>query len=157
MEISRTTVEYLIKLLETDHFQNNQIDTGWLDKLIVEKVQVRVSVRMCVVLDKLMAHSHTGRMIQIPVLRRGPVLKMGTVPHLGIGISAVQCEYFLWYKCSHRSIWRETAILIVIQTCIRFRVCEYSVTDGLCFERVITGNRFCGFNSDESSFIMVLF
>ena len=39
----RTTVEYLIKLLETDHFQNNQIDTGWLDKLIVEKVQVRVS------------------------------------------------------------------------------------------------------------------
>ena len=36
----RTTVEYLIKLLETDHFQNNQIDTGWLDKLIVEKVQV---------------------------------------------------------------------------------------------------------------------
>ena len=40
----RTTVEYLIKLLETDHFQNNTIDTGWLDKLIVEKVQVRSSI-----------------------------------------------------------------------------------------------------------------
>ncbi|KAK3576974.1 hypothetical protein CHS0354_005975 [Potamilus streckersoni] len=35
----RTTVEYLIKLLETDQFQNNQITTGWLDKLIAEKVQ----------------------------------------------------------------------------------------------------------------------
>ncbi|XP_078582269.1 acetyl-CoA carboxylase-like [Branchiostoma floridae x Branchiostoma japonicum] len=35
----RTTVEYLIKLLETDTFQNNAISTGWLDRLIAEKVQ----------------------------------------------------------------------------------------------------------------------
>uniref|UniRef100_A0A8B9NND2 acetyl-CoA carboxylase n=1 Tax=Accipiter nisus TaxID=211598 RepID=A0A8B9NND2_9AVES len=35
----RTTVEYLIKLLETERFQNNEIDTGWLDHLIAEKVQ----------------------------------------------------------------------------------------------------------------------
>jgi len=35
----RTTVEYLTKLLETDSFQNNGCDTGWLDKLISEKVQ----------------------------------------------------------------------------------------------------------------------
>ncbi|XP_044144047.1 acetyl-CoA carboxylase 1 isoform X2 [Bufo gargarizans] len=35
----RTTVEYLIKLLETDSFQQNRIDTGWLDRLISEKVQ----------------------------------------------------------------------------------------------------------------------
>lgn len=35
----RTTVEYLITLLETDSFQNNDIDTGWLDKLIAERVQ----------------------------------------------------------------------------------------------------------------------
>ena len=35
----RTTVEYLITLLETDAFQNNTIDTGWLDKLIAERVQ----------------------------------------------------------------------------------------------------------------------
>lgn len=39
----RTTVEYLIKLLETDSFQNNEIDTGWLDHLIAEKVQVEDS------------------------------------------------------------------------------------------------------------------
>ncbi|KAG5269143.1 hypothetical protein AALO_G00198740 [Alosa alosa] len=35
----RTTVEYLIKLLETDSFQHNRIDTGWLDRLISEKMQ----------------------------------------------------------------------------------------------------------------------
>nr|XP_025042235.1 acetyl-CoA carboxylase 2 [Pelodiscus sinensis] len=35
----RTTVEYLIKVLETESFQNNEIDTGWLDHLIAERVQ----------------------------------------------------------------------------------------------------------------------
>ncbi|XP_062407728.1 acetyl-CoA carboxylase-like [Sardina pilchardus] len=35
----RTTVEYLIKLLETESFQGNRIDTGWLDRLISEKMQ----------------------------------------------------------------------------------------------------------------------
>ncbi|XP_062445705.1 acetyl-CoA carboxylase 2 [Rhea pennata] len=35
----RTTVEYLIKVLETESFQNNEIDTSWLDHLIAEKVQ----------------------------------------------------------------------------------------------------------------------
>ncbi|XP_056313479.1 acetyl-CoA carboxylase isoform X2 [Danio aesculapii] len=35
----RTTVEYLIKLLETESFRNNDIDTGWLDHLIADKVQ----------------------------------------------------------------------------------------------------------------------
>ncbi|KAA0716748.1 Acetyl-CoA carboxylase 2 [Triplophysa tibetana] len=35
----RTTVEYLIKLLETESFRNNDIDTSWLDQLIAEKVQ----------------------------------------------------------------------------------------------------------------------
>lgn len=38
----RTTVEYLIKLLETESFQQNRIDTGWLDRLIAEKVQVQM-------------------------------------------------------------------------------------------------------------------
>ena len=34
----RTTVEYLITLLETDAFHRNHFDTGWLDQLIAEKV-----------------------------------------------------------------------------------------------------------------------
>ncbi|XP_068249206.1 acetyl-CoA carboxylase isoform X1 [Palaemon carinicauda] len=35
----RTTVEYLITLLETDKFQDNTIDTGWLDQLIAAQVK----------------------------------------------------------------------------------------------------------------------
>ncbi|CAH0549065.1 unnamed protein product [Brassicogethes aeneus] len=35
----RTTVEYLITLLETKSFQENTIDTAWLDILIQERVQ----------------------------------------------------------------------------------------------------------------------
>ncbi|KAB7507632.1 Acetyl-CoA carboxylase [Armadillidium nasatum] len=35
----RTTVEYLITLLETASFQNNSIDTGWLDQLIAARVK----------------------------------------------------------------------------------------------------------------------
>lgn len=34
----RTTVEYLIKLLEMDDFRSNRINTAWLDSLIAEKV-----------------------------------------------------------------------------------------------------------------------
>lgn len=35
----RTTVEYLITLLETESFQTNCIDTAWLDILIADRVQ----------------------------------------------------------------------------------------------------------------------
>lgn len=34
----KTTVEYLIKLLETSEFENNTITTGWLDDLISKRV-----------------------------------------------------------------------------------------------------------------------
>ena len=33
----RTTVDYLVQLLETDEFKSNDIDTSWLDGLIKEK------------------------------------------------------------------------------------------------------------------------
>ena len=35
----RTTVEYIIRLIETSAFQNNKFDTSWLDNLITDKVQ----------------------------------------------------------------------------------------------------------------------
>lgn len=35
----RTTVEYLVRLLEAEAFKRNRIDTGWLDSLIAEKVK----------------------------------------------------------------------------------------------------------------------
>nr|KAG5704977.1 hypothetical protein BaRGS_022819 [Batillaria attramentaria] len=36
-----TTVEYLIKLLETEEYQTNNITTAWLDRLIAEKVKAK--------------------------------------------------------------------------------------------------------------------
>ena len=42
----RTTVEYLITLLETERFLSNSIDTAWLDQLIAEKVKVMISVQI---------------------------------------------------------------------------------------------------------------
>jgi acetyl-CoA carboxylase/biotin carboxylase 1 len=46
----RTTVEYLVQLLETDDFINNTIDTSWLDGIIREKsVQVEMPVDLTVV------------------------------------------------------------------------------------------------------------
>ena len=35
----RTTIEYLIKLFETENYLQNKFDTGWLDKLISEKIK----------------------------------------------------------------------------------------------------------------------
>jgi len=35
----RTTVEYLVRLLETEQFIRNKIDTAWLDNLIAEKMK----------------------------------------------------------------------------------------------------------------------
>jgi hypothetical protein len=37
--VSQTKFGDLIKLLETEEYQNNKISTAWLDKLISEKVQ----------------------------------------------------------------------------------------------------------------------
>ena len=43
----RTTVEYLTTLIETENFQSNGCDTGWLDKLIQDKVQVDLTEDHC--------------------------------------------------------------------------------------------------------------
>lgn len=44
----RTTVEYLVQLLETPEFKENTIDTSWLDGLIAAKVRVYPSVSLLV-------------------------------------------------------------------------------------------------------------
>ena len=53
----RTTVEYLITLLETPSFQGNSIDTGWLDQLIAARVR---SKKHDIVLAAMCAAVHIG-------------------------------------------------------------------------------------------------
>ena len=56
----RTTVEYLIQLLETDEFKHNTIDTSWLDGIIREKsVYVEQPPHLVVVSAAIFrAHEH---------------------------------------------------------------------------------------------------
>ncbi|KAM4649457.1 LOW QUALITY PROTEIN: acetyl-CoA carboxylase 2 [Amazona ochrocephala] len=74
----RTTVEYLIKLLETESFQNNTIDTGWLDHLIAEKVQAEKPDTMlgvvCGALNVADAAFRTCMTDFLHTLERGQVL-----------------------------------------------------------------------------------
>jgi len=50
----RTTVEYLIKLFETEDYLRNKFDTGWLDRLINEKLKAeRPDLMMSVICTAL--------------------------------------------------------------------------------------------------------
>ncbi|KAM3938081.1 acetyl-CoA carboxylase 2 isoform 2-T2 [Leptodactylus fuscus] len=79
----RTTVEYLIKLLETESFQNNEIDTGWLDHLIAEKVRAEKPDTMlgvvCGALNVADALFQTCMNEFLHSLERGQVLPAATL------------------------------------------------------------------------------
>lgn len=81
----RTTVEYLTKLLETDSFQNNCCDTGWLDKLIMDKVQAeKPDIMLAVICASLhVADSAIIRSFQNfqSTLERGQVLPANSLKH----------------------------------------------------------------------------
>lgn len=73
----RTTVEYLIKLLETEDFEENTITTGWLDDLIshkmtAEKPDPTLAV-ICGAATKAFIASESARMEYIVQLKRGQV------------------------------------------------------------------------------------
>ncbi|XP_077530099.1 acetyl-CoA carboxylase isoform X3 [Haemaphysalis longicornis] len=58
----RTTVEYLITLLETEAFLSNSFDTGWLDKLIAERVRAeKPDTMLCVICGALHVAHRTIR------------------------------------------------------------------------------------------------
>ena len=40
----RTTIEYLVTLLETHTFHSNSIDTAWLDQLIANNIKVIIII-----------------------------------------------------------------------------------------------------------------
>ncbi|XP_053558098.1 acetyl-CoA carboxylase 2 isoform X2 [Bombina bombina] len=79
----RTTVEYLIKLLETESFQNNEIDTGWLDHLIADKVRAEKPDTMlgvvCGALNVADALFRTCMNEFLHSLERGQVLPAATL------------------------------------------------------------------------------
>lgn len=74
----RTTVEYLIKLLETAAFQDNTITTGWLDELISKKLTAERPDPMLAVVCGAVTKAHVASEACIEEYRKG--LEKGQVP-----------------------------------------------------------------------------
>ncbi|KAH8674294.1 acetyl-CoA carboxylase [Xylariales sp. PMI_506] len=74
----RTTVEYLIKLLETEAFEDNTITTGWLDELISTKLTAERPDPMLAVVCGAVTKAHIASEDCIAEYRAG--LLRGQVP-----------------------------------------------------------------------------
>ena len=74
----RTTVEYLIKLLETPAFEGNTITTGWLDELISNKLTVERPDPMLAIVCGAVCKAHIASEACISEYRTS--LEKGQVP-----------------------------------------------------------------------------
>ncbi len=74
----RTTVEYLIKLLETPAFENNTITTGWLDELITNKLTAERPDPMLAVVCGAVTKAHIASEASMAEYRTS--LEKGQVP-----------------------------------------------------------------------------
>ncbi|KAJ9299693.1 hypothetical protein DTO271G3_2577 [Paecilomyces variotii] len=74
----RTTVEYLIKLLETPAFEENTITTGWLDQLISNKLTAERPDPILAVICGAVTKAHQASEECIAEYRKG--LEKGQVP-----------------------------------------------------------------------------
>ena len=74
----RTTVEYLIKLLETEAFEDNTISTGWLDELISKRLTAERPDSMLAVVSGAVTQAHIASEACMSEFRSG--LEKGQVP-----------------------------------------------------------------------------
>lgn len=74
----RTTVEYLIKLLETPAFEDNTITTGWLDQLISNKLTAERPDPILAVICGAVTKAHIASEACLAEYRKG--LEKGQVP-----------------------------------------------------------------------------
>jgi len=74
----KTTVEYLIKLLETEAFEDNTITTGWLDQLIHNKLTAERPDPLLAVIAGATTKAHVASEACIAEYRKG--LEKGQVP-----------------------------------------------------------------------------
>lgn len=74
----QTTVEYLIKLLETPAFEDNTITTGWLDELISNKLTAERPDTMLAVVCGAVTKAHAASEACIAEYKRG--VEKGQVP-----------------------------------------------------------------------------
>uniref|UniRef100_A0A8C2EXL4 acetyl-CoA carboxylase n=1 Tax=Cyprinus carpio TaxID=7962 RepID=A0A8C2EXL4_CYPCA len=151
----RTTVEYLIKLLETESFRNNDIDTGWLDHLIAEKVQVeRPDTMLGVVCGALQVADASFRESMsdfLHSLERGQVLPAASL------VNTVNVDLIydgVKYCCSpvtHHV--REEEVLCCLLSYVPADV--YLVfCHMMCSYRITVGNKTCVFEKERDPTVL---
>ncbi|KFH45103.1 Acetyl-CoA carboxylase-like protein [Hapsidospora chrysogenum ATCC 11550] len=74
----KTTVEYLIKLLQTEDFEDNTISTGWLDELISKRLTAERPDTMLAVVCGAITKAHIASEECLATYRAG--LEKGQVP-----------------------------------------------------------------------------
>lgn len=124
----RTTVEYLIKLLETESFQHNSIDTGWLDRLISEKMQVHEST---VFISHHNVHEHACNCFQTFSVKQSPV----TARHCDISCLMLKYAALIWvHYISYHSV---TSFKWQMEKVVSLNVCNCGCRQSvltLCWE-----------------------
>uniref|UniRef100_A0A8C1FLV1 acetyl-CoA carboxylase n=1 Tax=Cyprinus carpio carpio TaxID=630221 RepID=A0A8C1FLV1_CYPCA len=147
----RTTVEYLIKLLETESFRNNDIDTGWLDHLIAEKVQVeRPDTMLGVVCGALQVADASFRESMsdfLHSLERGQVLPAASL------VNTVNVDLIydgVKYCCSpvtHHEVL--CCVLSYVPADVYLVFCHM-----MCSYRITVGNKTCVFEKERDPTVL---
>ncbi|XP_066459958.1 acetyl-CoA carboxylase 2 isoform X1 [Eleutherodactylus coqui] len=167
----RTTVEYLIKLLETESFQNNDIDTGWLDHLIAEKVRAEKPDTMlgviCGALNVADALFQTCMNEFLHSLERGQVLPAATLLNI-VDVELISESVKFTLKVARQSL--TTYVIIMNNSNIEIDV--HRLSDGgllLSYDgnsyttymkeevdryRVTIGNKTCVFEKEKDPTVL---
>ncbi|XP_068461041.1 acetyl-CoA carboxylase isoform X2 [Clinocottus analis] len=162
----RTTVEYLIKLLETENFRNNDIDTSWLDRLIAEKVQAERPDTMlgivCGALHVADASFQKSMSDFLHSLERGQVLPAASLLN-SVNVDLIYAGVKFCLKVARQS--PTTYVIILNDSNIEIDV--HRLSDGgllLCYDgsshitymkeevdsyRVTVGNKTCVFEKEK--------
>uniref|UniRef100_A0A8C9UAR0 acetyl-CoA carboxylase n=1 Tax=Serinus canaria TaxID=9135 RepID=A0A8C9UAR0_SERCA len=167
----RTTVEYLIKLLETEIFQNNEIHTGWLDHLIAEKVQAEKPDTMlgvvCGALNVADAAFRTCMSDFLHTLERGQVLPAASLLNIvDVELIYEGVKYIL--QVARQSL--TTYVVIMNRTHIEIDVhrlndgglllsydgCSYTtyMKEEIDRYRITIGNKTCTFEKEKDPTVL---
>ena len=167
----RTTVEYLITLLETQAFRENSFDTGWLDQLIAERVKAeKPDIMLSVTSGALHVAYKTIRENFLgfqTALEKGQILPMSTLNNTypvelvadGVKYSVEVSQsgpntYFLVMNGTHRELeahqLSDDRLLISIDgssytTYMKEEVDRY---------RVVIGNQTCVFEKEKDPSVL---
>ncbi|KFQ91765.1 Acetyl-CoA carboxylase 2, partial [Nipponia nippon] len=167
----RTTVEYLIKLLETESFQNNEIDTGWLDHLIAEKVQAEKPDTMlgvvCGALNVADATFRTCMTDFLHSLERGQVLPAASLLNIvDVELIYEGVKYIL--QVARQSL----TTYVIIMNCTHIEIDVHRLNDGgllLSYDgnsyttymkeeidryRITIGNKTCDFEKEKDPTVL---